>query len=75
MKSGNRSAPQLPPPRLQVNPARPGLCTSFGFTISKTRFFKSESASIFFSSVFSFSSSFNRLASGISIIPNLLFQR
>src|ERR1019366_7849923 len=46
----------------------------FSFTISKTRFLSSESASIFFNSLFSFSSSFSRLASGISIIPNLRFQ-
>jgi hypothetical protein len=51
------------------------LSKSIAFTISKTRFFNSESASIFFSSVFFFSSSFSRLASAISIMPNLHFQR
>ena len=42
---------------------------------SSTRFFSSESASIFFSSLFSRSSSFSRFASLRSIMPNSRFQR
>ena len=52
----------------------PGL-TIFLRSQSPRRFFNHESASIFFSSVFSFSSSFSRRASGISIRPSLRFQR
>lgn len=47
----------------------------FSFTNRSTRFSSSESASIFFSSVFSRSSSLSRLASLTSIMPNCLFQR
>ena len=44
-------------------------------TASKTRFFSSDSASLFFSSLFSRSSSFSRRASLISNCPNCRFHR
>src|ERR1039458_1987280 len=47
----------------------------FSHTASKTRFFSSDSASIFFNSLFSRSSSLSRRASLISICPNCRFHR
>ena len=47
----------------------------FSHTASRTRFFNSNSASIFFSSLFSRSSSFIRLASFTSISPNCFRHR
>src|SRR5690606_13442502 len=47
----------------------------FAFTCSRTRMFKTWSATIFFSSAFSRSSSFRRLTSRSSIWPYLRFQR
>ncbi len=52
----------------------PGL-TIFSHAASSTRFLSSASASIFFSSAFSLSSSLSRLASWISVIPNCRFHR
>src|SRR5208283_5259147 len=47
----------------------------FSHTASNTRFLSSDSASIFFNSLFSFSSSFSRRASLISMCPNCFFHR
>src|SRR5208282_2418364 len=47
----------------------------FSHTASNTRFFSSDSASIFLSSLFSRSSSFSRRASLTSSCPNCFFQR
>jgi len=47
----------------------------FAFTASNTRFFSSDSASLFFSSAFSRYGSFIRLASLMSSLPNCRFQR
>src|SRR5580704_3285309 len=47
----------------------------FSHTASNTRFLSNASASIFFSSLFSRSRSFNRRASFTSICPNCRFQR
>src|SRR5208282_1178091 len=60
---------------LRHRPAMGRAHSFFSHTASSTRFFSSDSASIFFNSLFSRSSSFSRRASLISMCPNCFFHR
>jgi len=69
-----RSTPRPPRSSAPVPVDAPGL-EFFSHTASNTRFFNSDSAGIFLSSLFSRSSSFSRRASLTSSCPNCCFQR